>query len=376
MSGIYLHIPFCHQACHYCDFHFSTNLGSTEKLIKMMAKELMLRKHEISSPIKTVYFGGGTPSILETEQLDTLFESLSSNYSLSEVEEITIEANPEDINREKVEVWKNLGINRVSLGIQSFNDDVLKKFNRNHSKDDSLKAIEVLFNSGIENISIDLIYGFDNYLKNWKNDLEQAFNLPIKHLSCYQLTIEEKTVFGKWHKKGLIQSIDEEIAFEQLKVLEEKIEEKGWVWYEISNFSEEKFNSKHNSSYWKNLPYLGIGPSSHSFDGINKRVKNISNNYKYIDSLTQEILAIEETEHLNESQINIEKIMTGLRTKWGIDISQLKNRKIIDSILGNEAIKQYIYANLVKFENNIISLTKEGFYVADKIILDIISEFD
>lgn len=376
MSGIYLHVPFCAKACHYCDFHFSTNHNLKMTMVEMMAKELFLRKSELPAEVTTIYFGGGTPSLLEIEDLSVLFNSLLKNFDISNVEEITLEANPEDVTAEKVKSWKEMGINRISLGGQTFNDSILQKFNRNHSADQTIRAIDLLSQNGIENISLDLIYGFNDDVENWERDLSLVFNLPIKHLSCYQLTFEEKTVLGNWLKKGKTKMISDEKSYLLLKMLEEKIEVQGWEWYEISNFTKPGYYSKHNSSYWKDKPYLGIGPSAHSFDGNDKRTINVANNHTYVEKLSMGEHATKETEKLNHTERDIEKVLIGLRTKWGLKIENLHNKEKMEIILNNSSLKQYFSSNLLWFADGTLNLTRDGFYMADKIILDIISEFD
>ena len=373
MSGIYIHIPFCHQACHYCDFYFSTSIKSKEKIVEHICKELELRKDffKENSKIETVYFGGGTPSVLNHKELERIVETLDLHFDLSELKEFTFEINPEDVNDSTIEIWKKNKINRFSLGLQSFEDDLLKYLNRKHTGEDGIVAINKIKQAGFSNISVDLIYGIPGLsMLRWKNQLEKIIDLSIPHISAYCLTIEPNTVFGNQLKKGKIIPVDEVLAQEQYFYLHEFLEQNGFEHYEISNFGKPDFTSKHNTSYWNGKQYLGIGPSAHSFNG-EKRMWNVANNFKYIKSIESNSLPLEYETLTKNQQLN-EYILTGIRTKWGIDLNKIKLE-----ISKNEfeqfknKINSYIHSNLLKIENDCAILSIEGFWKADGIAGDL-----
>jgi len=275
MAGIYIHIPFCKKACHYCDFHFSTSLKLAEDLTTAICKEIELRKHFFKTKIETVYFGGGTPSILPNQLLKKIFNSLQSHFDLTNVIEFTFEANPDDINQEKLSFLKDNGVNRISIGIQSFDKKNLEFLNRVHNEKEALTSIELTLQNKFE-LSIDLIYGIhSSTLNSWQNDLETFSQFPINHLSSYCLTIEKDTVFGNWLDKKKIDEVKEDKVIEQYNLLQDFCEKENIEQYEISNYAKDRKYAVHNSNYWKQKPYLGIGPSAHSYD-IDKRYFNIS----------------------------------------------------------------------------------------------------
>ncbi|MBU3745345.1 MAG: radical SAM family heme chaperone HemW, partial [Sediminibacterium sp.] len=271
MAGIYIHIPFCKQACNYCDFHFSTSLQQSVPLGNALLKEVVLRKNYLTEPVETIYLGGGTPSLLEPEWIRQLITTLQEHFSIATDVEITLEANPDDIDTKKIAGWKAAGINRMSVGIQSFHPYLLNWMNRAHRADQSLSAIRLLQEGGFNNISIDLIYGCPNQSDaEWNKDMDTAISLGVQHLSCYALTSEPKTAL--WHhiKKGVTPEINNDQQATQFLQLMEHMEAAGFEQYEISNFALPNFRSRHNSAYWKGIPYLGIGPSAHSFNGITR----------------------------------------------------------------------------------------------------------
>ncbi|WP_242133665.1 radical SAM family heme chaperone HemW [Aestuariivivens marinum] len=337
MSGIYIHIPFCKQACYYCDFHFSTSLKKKEELILALVKELELRKEELQEPVETIYFGGGTPSLLTIEELQFLINEVYKNYTISENPEITLEANPDDLienplspraesrgltSKSIFKEYKTLGINRLSIGIQSFFEDDLKNMNRAHNAAEAKRCLEEA-TKYFNNITIDLIYGIPNMdLKKWDKNLEQAFNFGINHISSYALTVEPKTALDSFIKKGIYPPLDENLALQHFNHLVERTTQEGFVHYEISNFGKPNYFSKHNTSYWQGKPYLGIGPSAHSFNG-NERSWNVSNNTKYIQAIQKGALPctvekLTKVDHFNEY------VMTGLRTIWGISLEKIE----------------------------------------------------
>ena len=337
MSGIYIHIPFCKQACYYCDFHFSTSLKKKEELILALVKELELRKEELQEPVETIYFGGGTPSLLTIEELQFLINEVYKNYTISENPEITLEANPDDLienplspraesrgltSKSIFKEYKTLGINRLSIGIQSFFEDDLKNMNRAHNAAEAKRCLEEA-TKYFNNITIDLIYGIPNMdLEKWDKNLEQAFNFGINHISSYALTVEPKTALDSFIKKGIYPPLDENLALQHFNHLVERTNQEGFVHYEISNFGKPNYFSKHNTSYWQGIPYLGIGPSAHSFNG-NERSWNVSNNTKYIQAIQKGALPctvekLTKVDHFNEY------VMTGLRTIWGISLEKIE----------------------------------------------------
>jgi oxygen-independent coproporphyrinogen III oxidase len=368
LSGIYLHIPFCKQACHYCDFHFSTNTKLMEHTVDMICKELVLQKHYLGTDtvIKTVYFGGGTPSLLPTPLLEKIMETIHIHYRL-ELEETTIETNPDDLNREKLQDFKALGFDRLSIGIQSFDEGVLKFYNRAHNATESRKSIALAQAQGFEKLSIDLMYGFpaaDHGI--WKNDLELALQIDPGHISSYCLTIEPKTALGNWASKGKFTPSEEDFNAIQFEMLQEATEKAGYLQYEISNFARPDSFAVHNSNYWKGVPYLGIGPSAHSFDG-KSRQHNIANNIKYNKSLQEDRLNCE-ADHLSKEDLVNEYILTSLRTIWGTDLDLIEsNYGISLSETKAPTIALMQKEGLVSLQGRKIILSKKGKLLADMI---------
>jgi oxygen-independent coproporphyrinogen-3 oxidase len=326
MAGIYIHVPFCKQACHYCNFHFSTSLQYTNEFIQSIKKEIELKKIDLTrEPIKTLYFGGGTPSILSNLQLDGLVLELKKMLDFSSIEEITIEVNPDDIDSNKLDFWLHSGINRLSIGTQSFRDIDLKLMNRAHDAKQAIESIKLARKSGFSNISIDLIYGIPGLSnEDWSNHLQEAIDLNIPHISSYCLTVEEKTALAHFINRKKIAKTNDEISNEQFGLMITILEKNDIFQYEISNFSKPGFESKHNRNYWIGEKYYGLGPGAHSFDGQN-RYWNISNNQQYFKEIQSGKIPCE-IEHLSiENRIN-EFIMTSLRTREGIDLKSLSNK--------------------------------------------------
>ena len=369
MSGIYIHIPFWKQACNYCDFHFSTSLKLNPNLIDSILSEIDLRNsYLVNKSIETIYFGGGTPSILSEKDLFLILEKIYKNYKVSSNAEITLEANPDDLSVEKLKELKRLEINRLSIGLQSFNNEELIWMNRAHTATESEASVKRAQDKGFENISIDLIYGskFSN-LTNWKKTLDKAIALDVKHISSYNLTIEDKTKLGHDLKVKKEVAIDDEKSSELFLEMIDRLEKNNFIQYEISNFGKENYFSNHNSNYWKGVEYIGFGPSAHSFDGVSRQW-NISNNNLYIKNVADKNEAYFEKEILSESDQFNEYILTSLRTIWGIDILVLKskfNSEILNSF--NEKIKTSISSDMVSFTNNKYVLTSNGKLFADKI---------
>lgn len=369
MSGIYIHIPFCKQACHYCDFHFSTSLKSKSSLIQAIISEIDLRLPYLKNKnIETIYFGGGTPSLLSEKELFLILEKLYKTYNVSSHAEITLEANPDDLSIEKLKELKRLEINRLSIGLQSFNDEELIWMNRAHTATESEASVKRSQDKGFENISIDLIYGSKfNNLANWKRTLDKTIALDVKHISSYNLTIEDKTKLGHDFKLKKEHAIDDEKSSELFLEMIDRLEKNKFIQYEISNFGKENYFSNHNSNYWKGIEYVGFGPSAHSFDGVSRQW-NISNNSLYIKNVNDKNGLYFEKEILSESDQFNEYILTSLRTIWGIDALVLKNKfspEIIESF--NNKINSYISNGMLTFKNNQYVLTNGGKLFADKI---------
>jgi oxygen-independent coproporphyrinogen-3 oxidase len=326
MSGIYLHIPYCSQKCSYCNFHFSINSSTKDEMLKAIQQELMMRNDEILQPIETIYFGGGTPSLLTPFEIQTILSNVKKNYKVLEHAEITLEANPENLKESYLTEIHQLGINRLSIGIQSFFDEDLKFMNRSHTSFQAEIAVKLAQKVGFDNISVDLIYGIPNQTQqSWEANVQKFLALNIQHISCYALTVEPKTILAHQIKSNQIKPINDEHQATQFEFLQDYLTKNGFSHYEISNFGKPDFYSKHNTSYWKGKPYVGLGPSAHSFDGKNLRKWNINHNQKYITSISSGILPYEE-ELLIENQLFNEKIMIGLRTEFGVDISQLEQQ--------------------------------------------------
>ncbi len=379
MAGIYIHIPFCKQACYYCDFHFSTSLNNKDAFLKALKKEIEMQKNylatisnaEKQTEISTIYFGGGTPSMLSQSELMGLIETLHKYFKISPDAEITLEANPDDLTSLKIKELKNTPVNRLSIGIQSFFDEDLKSMNRVHNSQEALSAVKASQDKGFENITIDLIYGIPSLTnQKWKQNLRTAFDLEVKHISSYCLTVEPKTALAHLVKEGKIKNVDEQQSAEQFEIMLDEMRKNNFLQYEISNFCKDNFFSRHNTNYWLKETYLGLGPSAHSFNG-NTRQWNISNNALYIQSLEKNKLNFEE-EILTEQQQYNEYILTSLRTMWGTDLSYIEKYfgKDYLSYCVNESEK-YILQGDIKEEENKLFLTDKGKLFADKIAGDL-----
>lgn len=322
MAGIYIHIPFCKQACHYCDFHFSTSLKYKDQLLHSLCKELVLRKKEIPQTIETIYFGGGTPSLLTSEEIQLLIKTIEENYQVSNTPEITLEANPDDLSKTKLKELAKTKINRLSIGVQSFFEEDLQLMNRAHNQKEALDCIKEA-QDFFDNITIDLIYGIPGMnLKRWQKNLEIAMQLKVPHISTYALTVEPKTALKKMIENQKIASLDDALAKKQYALMVDFLEAKDFVNYEFSNFGKEDYFSKNNTAYWQGKSYLGIGPSAHSFNG-KQRSWNVSNNIKYIKNISENILP-SECETLTVTDRYNEYIMTGLRTMWGVSLQKIE----------------------------------------------------
>lgn len=370
MSGIYLHIPFCRKACHYCNFHFSTSLKLKNEFLHALILEIH-RKKNLDLAIETVYFGGGTPSLLQADELQQIFDALHSSFNLKNIQEITLECNPEDINPNQLQAWPSLGINRLSIGVQSLNDHELKLMNRNHLSEHSKKSVELAVEAGFDDLTLDLIYGTPwKSLHDWEKELRWALNSGINHLSAYALTVEPKTALAHQVKKGQVpEPVDERMA-EDFMLLQNIMLEFGWDAYEISNYCKPGHRSKHNSNYWKGFPYLGLGPSAHSFDGRFIRSWNISNNAKYIEGEMNNS-AFNESEELSEIERFNELIMTKLRTREGLKTSDLGEKSTVWERDNLRFLKSAQKKGWLTIENSQIQLTNNGKLLSDHIISEL-----
>lgn len=371
MAGIYIHIPFCKQACHYCDFHFSTQMGKKESMINALAKEILLRKIEFENDIvETIYFGGGTPSVLKASEIEFLIAKVYENYSLIDNPEITLEANPDDLSDTKIVELSKSPINRLSIGVQSFFEEDLKLMNRSHSAKQAIESLSVATRH-FNNISIDLIYGMPNMTnERWRQNIEKAISLQVPHISSYALTVEPNTALANFVKKGLVKPVDDEVAQEHFNILNDVLSAAGYSCYEISNFGKTGYFSKNNSAYWQQKKYIGIGPSAHSFDGF-RRGWNINNNPKYIKAIEANKLPME-VEILSKTDKYNEYVMTGLRTIWGVSIEKIASEfgDNYKEYLLQQADK-YIIDHLLYLDGDTLLTTKKGKFLADGIASDL-----
>lgn len=371
MSGLYIHIPFCKQACHYCDFHFSTAMGKKEAMIAALCKELELRKNEFKEEIvETIYFGGGTPSVLEISEIEQLLATVYKHYQVVDTPEITLEANPDDLSSEKIGQLAKSRINRLSIGIQSFFETDLKLMNRAHNAGEAVRCIEEASHH-FENISIDLIYGMpDMDNARWRQNIEKALSLNVPHISSYALTVEPKTALANFVEKGLVKPVDDAVAQEHFYILSETLEAAGFESYEISNFGKPGYFSKNNTAYWLQKKYMGIGPSAHSYDG-KRRGWNINNNPKYLKAIALGELPME-TEVLSKTDRYNEYVMTGLRTIWGVSLGKIATD--FGDHYRRYALSQaekYLEDQLLYLDDEVLLATKKGRFLADGIAADL-----
>lgn len=371
MSGIYIHIPFCKQACHYCDFHFSTSMKKKDEMVLALAKEISMRKNEFTDEIvETIYFGGGTPSVLSNEEINFLIAEVYKNYNVVENPEITLEANPDDLSSERILELSKSPINRLSIGIQSFYEDDLQLMNRAHNSAEAINCLKEA-TKYFDNISLDLIYGIPGMSDEmWKQNIETALSFGIPHISSYALTVEPKTALKKLIDTGKIAEPQDEAASNHFMILVETLQKNGFIHYELSNFGKENYFSKNNSAYWLGKKYIGIGPSAHSYDG-EKRGWNIANNSLYLKSIQENILPIE-TETLSKSDRYNEYIMTGLRTIWGVSLHRIEQEfglEYLDYL--QKQVQKFLNDDLVFIENNILRPTAKGKFLTDGIASDL-----
>jgi oxygen-independent coproporphyrinogen III oxidase len=376
LAGIYIHIPFCRKACHYCNFHFSTSLRYKSEMLNAISKELILQKNYLKgADIETIYLGGGTPSVLTVNELDILFKTINQNFNLKENLEITLEANPDDLNSDYLsDLKKHTPVNRLSIGIQSFSEDDLLWMNRAHNAIEARACIEYAQDAGFDNMTIDLIYGSPTTSdEQWYKNLKIAFDYDIPHLSCYALTVEEGTALDNHIKKGKSKKVDEDKAANHFEVLMSEMKRYGYEHYEISNFAQPDQFARHNSNYWLGVPYLGIGPSAHSFDGKNRQW-NVANNAQYLKSLDAEKVPFT-LEELTQTQRYNEYVLTTLRTKWGCDPSVIGAKFGKDYLkYFNKKVLQFVQNETVTTDGKKYVLSNQGRLLADRITMELFFE--
>jgi len=368
MAGIYIHIPFCKKACHYCDFHFSTSPMYKDQMLKALRTEIILRKNYLNTEkIETIYFGGGTPSLLSANEVQILIGQITDQFEVSSNAEVTIEANPDDLNPQYVRELRNTLINRFSIGIQSFHEDDLKWMNRAHTASEAQSSIKRIQDAGFENISADLIYGYP-LLGNakWEFNIQQLLDYQVPHISSYSITVEPKTALASFIIKGKQANMDEGQSASQFLILIDRLAESGFEHYEISNFAKPGMYSRHNSNYWDSVSYLGIGPSAHSFNG-ESRQWNISNNSKYINEIELKKIPAETEILSTENRIN-EYIMTSLRTSKGMNLQLLSEK--FGSDYSNEiynGLESFLGKDWININGQLVTLTRDGKLFADHI---------
>ena len=377
MAGLYIHIPFCKKACHYCDFHFTQNVKQMDYMVDAICQEVKLQFNFLErEAFNTVYFGGGTPSLMDENQLKRLMRTIRFEHDLSSNPEITLEANPDDLSPDKLEMLYQNGINRLSIGVQTFHDTHLKWMNRAHNSEEAMECFYAARKAGFENISLDLMYALPHDSHElWLEDLKRIIRLHPEHISSYCLTIEAKTAFGRWVAQEKMPDVNEEYAAEQFEILLQVMAKHGYEQYEISNFAQPGYESQHNSNYWKQEKYLGVGPAAHSYNGVHKQA-NVSNNAKYLRNLKEGIIPAEVIELSREDQMN-EYILTSLRTKWGCDLELLKSKYEVDLLVVREAyLANLLNRGMIDIEDDFITLTNNGKLLADRIAADLFMYFE
>jgi oxygen-independent coproporphyrinogen-3 oxidase len=372
VAGLYIHIPFCKQACFYCDFHFSTGQQNRNDIVQALCREIGMQKDYLGGePLESVYFGGGTPSLLNQQELNYIFEAIGQHFAVLPGAEITLEANPDDLDEEKISWLRHTQVNRLSVGIQSFHDPHLKFLNRAHTAAEAGKCVRLAQDAGLTNISIDLIYAIPHPDHSvWDLDLQTAAILEVPHISAYCLTIEPRTVFGNWLRQGKLPAPDEHFAATQFEKLVEFLEKYGYEQYEISNFANPGHYARHNTNYWKDKKYLGIGPSAHSFDGTVRQF-NVASNAGYVKAIRRgEVPGT--VEHLTPAERANEYIMTSLRTSWGCDTRYIEQTFGFNLLqLNHQFLERYHRQDLLKTRDNVITLTRKGKLLADRIASDL-----
>lgn len=367
MAGIYLHIPFCRQKCSYCNFYFSVSLKTKDEFVNAILKEIDLNHNYIQQKdLDSIYFGGGTPSVLSVEEIDLILNKINKYFSLKPDIEITLEANPDDINKKYLADLKNLGINRFSMGVQSFHDKELKILNRTHDSRKAIESLELIKETGFNNTNIDLIFGIPgSSMDDWKKNLDTFLKTDIPHLSCYNLTIEPGTIIAHQIKTGKINGVDDDLSADMFMYTDELLTKNGFEHYEISNYAKDGKYALHNTNYWKGIPYLGLGPSAHSYDG-NTRQWNIANNRKYIASINKNIIPATNETLTPDDKYN-EYILTGLRTMWGVNIKKIEKFGLEFADHFNKNILIFVQEKMVFKDNENYILSSKGMLYADRI---------
>ncbi|MGI4743224.1 MAG: radical SAM family heme chaperone HemW [Janthinobacterium lividum] len=378
MPGLYLHIPFCKQACHYCDFHFSTSLGLKGQFVDAITKEMALRRAYLpgpAAPLETIYFGGGTPSLLTGEELNRIFAAIQENFAVSPQAEITLEANPDDLSAAKLAELAASPINRLSIGLQSFHEPHLRLMNRAHSAQESWEAVRRAQVAGFENISVDLIYGVPAASHAiWAADLALLFELNVPHVSAYALTIEPDTAFGRRLQKGTFVAPPEEFVAQQFEMLLAQLRTHGYEQYEISNFCQPGRESRHNSNYWRGVPYLGLGPSAHSFDGRSRQYA-VANNPQYVAAVLERGEVPATIERLTPLDQANEYLLTTLRTSHGCDLAHLRDALGLNLLAERAAYLRSLTAQgMATLDHDVLRLTDAGKLLADHITLELFAE--
>ncbi len=367
MAGLYLHIPFCRKACHYCNFHFSTSQRLREQVVEAMCRELELRRDFLGGrPLATLYLGGGTPSLLPEAELWRLFETVARHYALQSDAEVTLEANPEDLTAERLAALRQMPVNRLSIGIQSFRDEDLRFMNRNHDAATARAAVLRARDAGFDNITIDLIYGTPGLDQAaWVRNVEEALALEVPHISAYCLTVEPRTALAHFVRQGHVPDVDDALAVAQFEYLIERLEAAGFVHYEISNFGKEGYWSRHNTAYWLGKPYLGIGPSAHSYDG-RARYWNVAHNPRYVKAILSGRLPLE-CEQLTAADRYNEYVMVRLRTVWGVRLAELEAMGAQWKEWFLKEVAPFHAQGLVEERDGVWRLTRRGKHYADRI---------
>jgi oxygen-independent coproporphyrinogen-3 oxidase len=368
LAGIYIHIPFCKKACFYCDFHFSVSFQQKDEVVASLIKELKERKNFIGQEeVKTIYFGGGTPSVLSAGNISEILKEVYAQYTVNDNAEITFECNPDDLSKEYLVGLKECGVNRLSMGIQSLNDESLTWMNRSHNVTQALQAIDSAAALGFRDMTIDLIYGIPMLTEDeWRQTLKRALAMPINHLSAYSLTLEENTPYNKLVEQKKYKKPNDDDASRHFEILLEEIKLAGWEHYEVSNFCKAGNYSKHNTAYWQNVKYLGIGPSAHSFDG-KSRHWNVRSNKEYIQKI-QAGESVSESEELSTKDLVNEALLTGLRTKWGVNLAEVKEQYEYDIAAANQTqIMEWQQKDWLEMKDGVLRLRADGFLFADYI---------
>jgi len=370
MAGIYIHIPFCKQACSYCDFHFSTSLKHKDEVVNAIVKEIEIRSEKWQDlSFDTIYFGGGTPSIIDVSDIEQILQKLHQKFKINKQAEITLEGNPDDFTDKKTKIFKQLGINRLSIGIQSFHQEDLSKLNRSHNALQAERAIKVAQDNGFSNITIDLIYGIPGLTDDkWQQNIQKTLQYNIPHISAYALTVEKKTALAHQIMEGIMPPVSQTQSANQFEILRKVLIDNDFLHYEISNFGKTNYISKHNSNYWKNVSYIGLGPGAHSYDGKYRRW-NVANNIKYLKNIEQD--AFYEQEKLGKKEIYNELLMTGLRTMWGVNLAKIE-------LLGTEYMqylqvqsKEYIQQKKLYVIDNHLVANYDDWFMVEGIITDL-----